>query len=410
MFISATDFKNKVEKPNAKVSKKFVSASDFKSKLPVKEKTLGGKVVKGVGEVAKAIVSPVATMVARPIQLGAMLAGVSTENIDKFTMGGLIAPTPKNSKDVVKDVGRGIQTVALGLPATKATRLFGNTVKPISNKVFPTLLGEQKLTPTAINTAKVLSKSVGLGTEGALFGLGAGMEQGDIEKNVAMGAGIGAALPIVGAGLSKAFGKSASKTTTGIEKVSTKIDDVSNKVIPEQPVINKVGSVAPEQPVQRKIPETEYNEIKAKIENDYSDYDNFSKSDEFKDLDPEYIKQTYATRKATDVEIIANQGVDEVFDMVRGRGKTALAPDSGTTLPSLKDSLIKSGKLTDDQTYRLLNSKAVESMAGSSLQSVTPLQSFINKANQAIKQTYKRKIVANKKTVRNLFEGLECLD
>lgn len=387
--------------------------------LPKKKKSTLGKVASGIGDVAKAIVSPVATTVARPFQAIAMLGGASTEDIDKFTLGGLIAPTPKSGGDVIKDVGRSIQTVALGLPTTKATKLFGATVKPISSSVAPAMIGSSKLTPKAVKTANVLSKSVGLGTEGAIFGAGAGLEKGELGKNVAMGAGIGAALPIIGAGLSKAFGKTTSRGAGKVPevipetKVKTPTAKPTEEVIPTTKTVkaNEVPvKVAPEQPIQRKISEVEYNEIKTKIENDYSDYDNFSKSDEFKDLDPEYVKQTYATRKATDVEIIANQGVDEVFDMVRGRGKTVLSPDSGTTLPSLKDSLIKSGKLTDEQIYRLLNSKAVESMAGSSLQSVSPLQSFINRANQAIKETYKRKIVANKKTVKNLFEGLECLD
>lgn len=68
---------------------------------------------------AKGIISPVATMAARPIQLGAMLAGATPEQIDTTTKniaGDWVVPTPKNTTDVLKDVGRGAETVALGMP------------------------------------------------------------------------------------------------------------------------------------------------------------------------------------------------------------------------------------------------------------------------------------------------------
>jgi len=76
----------------------------------------------------KAIVSPVATMLARPFQAGAALLGASGESIDKWTknnLGDWVAPTPKNMGDLKEDVGRGMQTVALGMGPVSGGAAFG---------------------------------------------------------------------------------------------------------------------------------------------------------------------------------------------------------------------------------------------------------------------------------------------
>ena len=90
---------------------------------PIKERekpkpTLGQKAKKLGGEIIKGVVEPVATLVARPIQLGAELVmkGDNTEAINKFTkekFGDYVAPVPQNASDVVKDIGRAAQTVTL---------------------------------------------------------------------------------------------------------------------------------------------------------------------------------------------------------------------------------------------------------------------------------------------------------
>lgn len=389
---------------NSNKKNKVQTPAEWLKTQPEKKKTLGGKIVKGVGDVAKAIASPVVTTVARPFQAAAMLGGASTENIDKFTLGGLIAPTPKTGKDVLKDVGRGIQTVALGLPTTA-----------LGTKAGGAFLGASKLTPKAIKTANLLGKSTALGGEGAVFGLGAGLEQGEVGKNIALGAGIGAALPIVGAGISKVLGKTASKTASKVapkveQRIAQEVPTPTSgegKFIQPKPLVDGIPTQAiPEQPIQRKIPDVEYENIKSKIDNDYTDYKDYEKADEFVGKDPEYITQTIKGRQIAALESTAVNGIDNSID--EALGKKGISPDAGYTASAMKEFLIKSGKLNDDQVARLLRSKAVESMAGSSLQSVSPLQSFISKANEAIKQTYQKKIVANKKTVRNLFEGLEC--
>lgn len=93
------------------------------------EESFGSK----VGGFLKTIASPVATMVARPFQAVAGLAGADLNDIDKFTeenlskigLGGLVAPTPKNFSDLPKDIGRGIETAAFGMSPVKGGAAFG---------------------------------------------------------------------------------------------------------------------------------------------------------------------------------------------------------------------------------------------------------------------------------------------
>lgn len=122
----------------------------------------------------KGIISAPATIVARPFQAAAAIAGASNQEIDEATrkiplVGGLIAPTPNTFKDVEKDVGRAAQTVALGTGA------------PIAG--------------------------------GALFGAGASLEQGNdllsaqTAFNTVLGAAGGKVLDLVGKPLLNATGK-----------------------------------------------------------------------------------------------------------------------------------------------------------------------------------------------------------
>jgi len=77
----------------------------------------------------KGVVSPVATMLARPFQAGAELMGASAETVNSYTKGNFgdwVAPVPQNFSDVKKDVGRGLQTVALGLSPAAGGAAFGS--------------------------------------------------------------------------------------------------------------------------------------------------------------------------------------------------------------------------------------------------------------------------------------------
>lgn len=120
--------------------------------------------------VAKGLIKPVATMVARPVQLGAELLGASAEQVNEATKkvaGDFVAPVPENTKDVLKDVGRGAETVALGLPVG----------------------------------------SIGAATKvGALAGAGAGLEQSGDLSGTLKGAATGTAAGFAGGVLGKALG------------------------------------------------------------------------------------------------------------------------------------------------------------------------------------------------------------
>lgn len=89
----------------------------------------------GFGGFVKSIISPVATTIARPFQAVAELGGASSEQVDAATKkitGGIVAPVPQNAADVKKDVGRGIETVALGAPgfgAAGAALGLGNSLE-----------------------------------------------------------------------------------------------------------------------------------------------------------------------------------------------------------------------------------------------------------------------------------------
>lgn len=161
----------------------------YLSKLqPVEENSLPQKKEGGgVKEFVKSIVSAPLTIAARPIQAVAELVGAKSENVDKVSSklsGGLIAPVPQSGADVKKDVGRGMQTVALGLG-------------PVSG--------------------------------GAAFGAGYSVEQGNnvFSKETALNAGIGAVggklLDLVGKPLLDVTGKVVGKITPQI------IKDVSNQ-------------------------------------------------------------------------------------------------------------------------------------------------------------------------------------
>lgn len=82
----------------------------------------------GIGGFLSGLVKAPLTIAARPIQAIAELAGAKPETVDKVTSkltGGLVAPVPQNFSDVEKDVGRGAQTVALGLGPVSGGALFG---------------------------------------------------------------------------------------------------------------------------------------------------------------------------------------------------------------------------------------------------------------------------------------------
>lgn len=205
-------------KQNTVSKSKTPSFGEFLASQPVVEpkKTTLQKVGGVAKDVAKAIVKPVATTLARPIQLGAEALGVTDQKVNEYTKriaGDWIAPTPQNTSDVIKDIGRAAQTVALPLAGA-------------------TLVGKAGL------GAKIAAEA-GIN---AVAGAGMALEQGGSEttgkellKQTAIGAGVGAAFPVVGAGISKAFGKTASKVAeTAIEDVVPSATETVSRQLPVQ--------------------------------------------------------------------------------------------------------------------------------------------------------------------------------
>ena len=129
----------------------------------------------GVGGFFKGLVSAPATMIARPFQaaadigdyIGTKMAiadnpesegAIRSANIDdrsknRAKEGSIIAPTPQNTSDVIKDVGRGVQTVALGTGAPMAGGAafgFGASLENQGSKVFTGEGATDALTSTLI--------------------------------------------------------------------------------------------------------------------------------------------------------------------------------------------------------------------------------------------------------------------
>ena len=161
----------------------------------------------------KNIIAAPATIIARPIQAIAQgVFGASPEAVDKFSkekLGGIVAPVPQNFSDVKKDIGRGVQTVALGMG-------------PVSG--------------------------------GAAFGAGNSLEQGNdlFSKQTAIQTGVGAfggkLLDVIGKPLLNVAGKQIGKITPQVvedvvAKGSKSIQDFAarHNILPEQisNIINK---------------------------------------------------------------------------------------------------------------------------------------------------------------------------
>jgi len=123
-----------------------------------------------VKSLARGITQPVATMLARPVQLGARLLGKTEEEVNQasakvpfFGEGGRL-DVPQTGADVIKDIGRGAQTVALGMPVG-------------------TLGGAVKM--------------------GTVSGAGAGLEETGTAEGTVKGGLIGSVTGLAGGGISK---------------------------------------------------------------------------------------------------------------------------------------------------------------------------------------------------------------
>ncbi len=131
----------------------------------------------GFGGFVKGVVTAPATIIARPIQAAAvggarLFGGAEAQDrtvaaLDKFSqekLGGVVAPIPQSASDVVKDVGRGVQTVALGTGAPIAGGAAFGLGSAIEQQGTDAFTSPEGLINTATQTA------VGAGA-GKLLGL-----------------------------------------------------------------------------------------------------------------------------------------------------------------------------------------------------------------------------------------------
>ena len=173
---------------------------------------------------AKGIISPVATIAARPFQAVAELAGASSTSVDEFSSkisGGLIAPVPHTVKDLAKDVGRGIETVSLGLG--------GGAVKQ----------GVQSGIRQGVGAAVKQGAKEGA-KAGSFGGFGAGLsEKGEVKDAIkgaavgtAVGAGLGVVAPVAIGGIKKGFGavkESAEQVVTKAKPIGEGVEAIARE-------------------------------------------------------------------------------------------------------------------------------------------------------------------------------------
>lgn len=220
--------------------------------LPVLPKAEPKKGVKSIaGEVVKSIVKPIATTVARPVQAIAALSGATADEIDAYTkdkFGDFVAPTPRNASDVVKDIGRAVETVLtvpLGGGAIKALKLGSQAVK--GAKVT------QSLGQLAATSA----------IEGAGYGVGSALEQGgaetkgiDILKDATIGAVTGAVAPVAFKAVGKVFKGKAPKVPEIIPETKVPVSAIEKEVPEVIPTGKATQQATPEIPkVEQVIPE-----------------------------------------------------------------------------------------------------------------------------------------------------------
>lgn len=198
------------------------------TKIEPKGPTLGGQILRG-------IVSPVATLLARPIQAAQAVSGQEIEDInkryaDKFK--GYVAPIEVGGKGILKDVGRGIETVALGLPIVKSTKLFSTKVPALSTSIGGKVLGNSKLTTTAIKKAKVIGNVGADVATGAVFGTGLGLEKGEDLGGVIKEASLGGITSGIGGQIIRGIGSKLGKK--GVPQVLDETLNTSDNIATNQ--------------------------------------------------------------------------------------------------------------------------------------------------------------------------------
>ena len=282
-----------------------------------------------VGALAKSLFTAPATIIARPIQLGAelIMPGDNTEAIDRFSrekLGGIVAPIPMNAGDVKKDVGRGIQTVALGTGA------------PLAG--------------------------------GAAFGLGSSLEQGNdllsVETafNTVLGAGLGKAVDWVGKPLFNTAGKVIGVVTPQVLKdVVAKGANAMTKFAENQKLLGGIAAPLSEtvakgfQAVDDKAAglfKGSGSGMKDAFVSQYPGLSKTSLQNRFSKIDAENLA------KPTTQPVAGYRKATEIFKNAKDQG-TDLA-DLAVKNGIQHDSLIEGGKYATTDTADLLRNDAMK--------------------------------------------------
>jgi hypothetical protein len=197
----ATQQPVEMQKANLRAEGEPVSVQENRA-----QPTFAGKLIRG-------IIKPVATLLARPVQLAKALGGASEEEqtIKSGYLGDI--KTSSSAKDVVKDVGRGLETVALGVGGGGAA----NIAKGI---------GKQSVKQLAVQGAKegVIA--------GALGSTGLAMEEGKKGEDVIKEGLEGAALGGATGGLLGGAIPLAGKAIKGAANATSKIGRATGLISP----------------------------------------------------------------------------------------------------------------------------------------------------------------------------------
>ncbi len=187
----------------------------------------------------RGITAPVVTLAARPVQLAKALGGATPEEqaINLPFYGRIEAPTTK--KDIVKDIGRGLETVSLGVGGgiPKGAGVMSKTAAAIARPGFRKVATEAATQAAGKTMGALIKEGAQVGLKGgAMFGAGAGLEEeatptAAIEGAITGGIGgvaLGAALPAAVGAVSKtasAIGRTRS------QRVAQAVDDLEQKYL-----------------------------------------------------------------------------------------------------------------------------------------------------------------------------------
>lgn len=181
------------------------------------EPTAGGKFLRG-------IIRPFATLAARPIQLAKAIGGATEEEqkIKSKYLGDI--ETSKSGKDVLKDVGRGLEAVSYGIGGGAGAQAVKG-------------LGRQGLRQTIKQTAK--EGLVGGAVGGAGMAIGEGKSAGEVAGSALLGG-------ILGAGAAGTLGAGANLLGRGARGVKQGIQATGMVPVGEKSAQRAIDSVATE--------------------------------------------------------------------------------------------------------------------------------------------------------------------